>query len=745
MKKALGLSLLLAIFLYCYFGTTVLAANTSNESYCLHNNTKQLHYEPTCTKEGYDCIQCSDCGSIIQKTNLYKALGHSFVQNNCSRCGLKEFKYISFEDAEGVYISKYNGNNTTIKIPSMIDGYHVVGIEWFAFENNKNITSVSIPQNIKFISVGAFDNCSNLKSIALVDGLEIIGEMAFRHCIKLTSITVPDSVTHIGNYAFGGCLNLTSINVEENNPNYCSVDGVLFNKDKTILIQYPANKNSKSYVIPDSVTSIADYAFEGCTNLTSVILPESVTNIGVYSFSGCTNLASIVIPNSVTNIGYDAFCNCTSLTSITIPDSVTKIGVYAFSDCSKLTSIDVDKNNPSYCSIDGVLFNKDKTILIQYPANKNSKSYIIPDSVTSIADYAFEGCTNLTSVIIPDSVTRIDNYAFKECTNLTSVVIPKSMLSIGDFSFENCYNLQTIYYIGNEKMWNNLSVNDEFNKNLLSANIVYNYKQTLATPKVSSTSTISGIQLNWNKTPGAMKYNIYRRNAGQSSYTYIGTTSGNTFIDKNVKSGQYYCYSVRAFNSTGSYSNYVKANTSTRKYMATPKLTTIYNHQNGLAIKWNAISGTTTGYRVYRRGAGQTTWTYLGTTKNTYYIDSAVKNKNGEYYRYTVIADGGYRSAFDTNGLYLRRLANPTLNSAVSSKSGITVTWDKVAGSSGYYVYRKTENSTWTRIAVVKGVNNLGYLDKTAKKGTTYTYTVRAVYGNTLSSYYSGISCKDKY
>ena len=202
---------------------------------------------------------------------------------------------------------------------------------------------------------------------------------------------------------------------------------------------------------------------------------------------------------------------------------------------------------------------------------------------------------------------------------------------------------------------------------------------------------------------------------------------------------------VRAFNADGGYSAYVYANTSTRKYMATPKLTTIYNHQNGLAIKWNAVAGVTNGYRVYRRGAGSTSWTYLGTTKNLYFIDSQVKNRNGEYFRYTVIADGGYHSKFDTTGLYLRRLANPTLNSAVSSKSGITVKWGKVAGSSGYYVYRKTANSTWTRIAVVKGVNGLSYLDKTAKKGTTYTYTVRAVYGNTLSSYYSGISCKDKY
>ncbi len=266
-----------------------------------------------------------------------------------------------------------------------------------------------------------------------------------------------------------------------------------------------------------------------------------------------------------------------------------------------------------------------------------------------------------------------------------------------------------------------------------------------ATPKVSTTNEIGGVQVNWNKVAGATKYNVYRRQGGYKTWTLVGTTTGNTLLDKNVKSGVYYCYSVRAYNSLGKYSDFVQANTQTRKYMATPKLTTIYNHVNGLAIKWNAVAGVTNGYRVYRRGAGSTYWTYLGTTKNLYFIDNAVKNKSGEYFRYTVIADGGYHSKFDTTGLYLRRLANPTLTSAVSSTSGITVKWGAIKGTTGYYVYRKTANSSWVRVAAVGGTNNTTFLDKTAKKGTTYTYTVRAVYGSTTSAYNAGISCYDKY
>jgi fibronectin type 3 domain-containing protein len=265
------------------------------------------------------------------------------------------------------------------------------------------------------------------------------------------------------------------------------------------------------------------------------------------------------------------------------------------------------------------------------------------------------------------------------------------------------------------------------------------------TPKATTTNEISGVNVTWNKVEGATKYNVYRRQGGYSTWTLVGTTTGNTLLDKNVKSGVYYCYSVRAYNANGAYSDYVSANTSTRKFMDTPKLTTIYNHVNGLAIKWNSVAGITNGYRVYRRGAGSTYWTYLGTTKNLYWIDNGVKNANGGYYRYTVIADGGYHSKFDTTGLYLKRLANPALLGATSSTAGITVKWSAIKGTTGYYVYRKTATSTWIRIAAVGGANNTTFLDKTAKKGTTYTYTVRAVCGNVTSYFNSGISCKDKY
>ena len=169
-----------------------------------------------------------------------------------------------------------------------------------------------------------------------------------------------------------------------------------------------------------TVTSIGNYAFSFCTLLTSITIPNNVTSIGVGAFRDCASLTSIAIPDSVTSIGGWAFINCALLTSMIIPNSVTSIGDEAFSGCSSLTSVDVAAGNPNYISENGVLFNKAKTELIQYPAGKLDTSYTIPNSVTSISEGAFEDCAALTSITIPDSVTSIDNYAFFD-SGLTTI------------------------------------------------------------------------------------------------------------------------------------------------------------------------------------------------------------------------------------------------------------------------------------------------------------------------------------
>ena len=323
------------------------------------------------------------------------------------------------------------------------------------------------------------------------EGIKVtsIGKHAFLGCSKLASITIPGSVTSIGSYAFYDCYSLTSITVSDNNKYYKSIDGVLFDKNVQKIIAYPCSKSSNYYTIPDSITSIGDGAFRDCYSLNSITIPDSVTSIGDYAFYGCSGLTSIIIPNAVTSIGdytffycysltsitvsdnnkyyksidgvlFDnnvqkiiaypcgkssnyytipdsvtsigsfAFEGCSNLNSITIPDSITSIGNFAFYGCSGLTSITVSGNNKYYKSIDGVLFDKNVQKIIAYPCSKSSNYYTIPDSVTSIGEYAFWYCYSLTSITIPKSVTSIGDGAFRECSSLTEIHINKPENSI---------------------------------------------------------------------------------------------------------------------------------------------------------------------------------------------------------------------------------------------------------------------------------------------------------------------------
>ena len=198
-----------------------------------------------------------------------------------------------------------------------------------------------------------------------------------------------------------------------------------------------------SVTIPNSVTSIGEYAFSDCS-LKSITISDSVTSIEKWTFYHCSSLTSIVIPDSVTSIGESAFSCCSSLKSITISNSVTSIWGDAFLGCSSLTAIHVDPENQHYTDIDGILFSKDQITLHQYPAGKPDQSYLIPDGVISFAYGAFNSCSSLQSIIIPDSVRTIDNYAFSVCSSLTSVTIPDSVTSIGEYAFTECSALESI-------------------------------------------------------------------------------------------------------------------------------------------------------------------------------------------------------------------------------------------------------------------------------------------------------------
>lgn len=299
---------------------------------------------------------------------------------------------------------------------------------------DKSVTEAVIPTEIEGITVTsigcAFHSCTSLASVMIPNSVTSIGDYAFSNCTSLTSIEIPASVTSIGNSPFVRCTGLTGINVAESNAYYSSDCGVLFNKEKTTLISYPAGKTNTSYEIPSGVTSIDSCAFADCTGLTSVTISDSVTSLGDNVFGSWRE------------------------------------GPTSF------TSINVAESNADYSSDDGVLFNKDKTMLIRYPTGKTNISYDIPNSVSIIDDNAFRGCTGLTSVTIPNGVTSIDIFTFERCTSLTSVTIPNSVDFIDVSAFDLCPNLVDVYYTGTEEQWSALTIYAG-NNALLNATIHY--------------------------------------------------------------------------------------------------------------------------------------------------------------------------------------------------------------------------------------------------------------------------------
>jgi hypothetical protein len=416
------------------------------------------------------------------------SIGNSAFQYNYSNYSLTSVTIPNTVTTIG--LSAFNGCTA---LASVTLGTGVTTIGDAAFESCAKLASITIPNSVTNLGDGAFAYCSGLTSVTFGTGVTSIGQQEFFDS-GLTSVTIPTIVTNIGAYAFEGspltsvaipasvtnigayaflCYTLTSFTADPQNLFYSSTNGVLFNKSKTTLAEYPAGAVG-SYAIPSGVTNIGPTAFNFCTNLTSITIPNSftsigagafeycsgltnvtistsITTIGTSAFGGATRLFSVTIPSSVTSIGQTAFIGCTTLTSVAIPNSVTNIGAFAFVDCLSLTAISVDTSNPTYGSVAGALLNKSRTTLIQYPIGSAAKNYMIPGSVTSIGEEAFAYCTSLTNVTIPTSVTSIGGDAFLDCTSLASVYFQGN--APGDVATEFAGDNATIYYLPGTIGW----------------------------------------------------------------------------------------------------------------------------------------------------------------------------------------------------------------------------------------------------------------------------------------------------
>lgn len=407
---------------------------------------------------------------------------------------------------DSVTITSYTGNDGTVIVPAATNGFPVVSIGYAGFMNcsgltnvilpdtltnidieafmGTGLTSLTIPDGVANIGLEAFANCSSLANVVLGNGVVSLGNNAFFSCPGLTNVFIPASVTNFGNEVFAYCPSLTNITADAQNPAYSSMAGVLFNKSQTTLVEFPEGQRG-NYSIPGSVSSIGDFAFIACQNLTNLTLPDNITNIGQFAFGNCANVTNFTLPTNVTSIRPMAFSD-TRLTTVLIPASVTNIGYGVFSDCINLTNIFVAANNPAYTSLNGVLFDISQTMLVEFPeAHSGSPfqpaSYAVPNGVTLIADNAFEDCW-LENITLPDSVTRIGLAAFFGCYYLNNLTIPNSVTSIGDQAFAatsitnltfppgvtilgffgDCPSLTSIYFQGNAPSPDTIPYQDAF-------------------------------------------------------------------------------------------------------------------------------------------------------------------------------------------------------------------------------------------------------------------------------------------
>lgn len=285
------------------------------------------------------------------------------------------------------------------KLDEIYIGNNVAAIGENAFSNCSSLDKVVIGNGLKEIKESAFFQCGSLNEIDLGQSVEIIGDYAFCLCSDINEITIPDAVTHIGKFVFHDCYSLSSINVSSGNKNFVSVDGVLYNYDKTTLIKYPQGKSDKTFSVPEGVKRIEERALN--------------------------------------NVPY--------LEEAYISASVEEIGDLAFTVCDRLKAINVASDNQHFTSDNGILFTKDKSTLICYPRNKTDiTSYTVPEETEQIEGWAFYGCHTLTDIKLPENISSIAERTFMYCIGLKNINIPREVTSIGSEAFKSCISIEQI-------------------------------------------------------------------------------------------------------------------------------------------------------------------------------------------------------------------------------------------------------------------------------------------------------------
>ena len=419
----------------------------------------------------------------------------------------------AFDNSSGTLTISGTGEMQEFELPS--------DAPWFS--HNNDVKKIQIADGVTTIGKNAFKKLTKLIHVEIGNDVTTIGEFAFNGCYTIDTVIIGSDVTQICDSAFSACNSLNYIYYMGTETEYNKVDWYEINEEEydaiwfrvryifiedietdsgkcggnltwtydvpacTLTISGTGDMDDYNYdkmppwyqwrffiknvVMEEGITKIGELSFNGCDKLETAIIPDGVKIINNGAFNTCYSLKAITIPDSVTTINYGAFSSCSSIISVAMGSGVASIGEYAFAGCDSVIEYTVDNDN-QYFSTDeyGVLFNKDKTFLIQYTNGNTRTAYSIPDTVISIGYMSFNNAKNLTDVTFGKSVTTIDKAAFERCSNLSSVTIPKSLTSVDFAAFDECFNIKNVYYWGTEHEWYNMNVS-RYNEPLLNATI----------------------------------------------------------------------------------------------------------------------------------------------------------------------------------------------------------------------------------------------------------------------------------
>lgn len=737
------------------------------------------------------------------------------------------------------------------------EGVTALGKE--AFLSVGSLKEIDLPTSLNNIGERAFYNCGALDSVSF-ENVTQVGSMAFYGCELLKTVVLPKTLTDIGNYAFGyTCDEELDIELAEigdfkiygdcdcaaekyaadNGIDFVAFSGVIkndttdlrwsFNKTESILTVEGTgeitadiavawdNLTFFKLIIGEGITVIGEEAFLGKAKLESVELSDTVEIIGDRSFYGCKNLKSIDFAK-VTSVGTMAFFDCDALTCVTLPQTVAFVGNYAFgfycdvdndiehakrtdftirgksgtavSEYSQINEFDFEDLSPEQPDI--IFIYTDKVgVTLFWSEVENTQYYTVyrktdsgnfvrladvtPADGTVYCDIAVKNGSTYTYSV----VATVDGYTSSNDKNasvkfqkidtpeLTGTKMTREGITVSWNTVKSAKGyilyrktrttdwIQIADFNGNVKSYTDTTAKSGVEyyytvkayNGLLESGCDYDgvSGMYLSVPKLSKISnTADGINIQWKKVGGADGY-IIGRKSGSSSWKQIAKVKDvASYTDKTAKVGTSYTYTVVPV--SGSVKGFYNESGLTYKRLEKVNINSISNTNGGVKITWTPLS-MGSGYIVYRKTTGGS-YTKIATVsgvKSKEYIDKTAKS--GTKYTYTVrVYSGSNYGAYDSTGKTVTYLSVPQPKSVSSAKNGVTFKWNKVSGADGYYVYRKTGDGGYKRIAQVKGNSNVSYLDKSAQKGKTYTYTVRAYKGSTLSSYNAkGLKIKDKY